>query len=182
MRFSSSRLALSLLLGALGAAAQDSSSSSTLSTVTSEATGITASSTASYSTATTVSTTATASAVTSTATTSSNSVATGTASAPTSYSLDPSFSITTATTTRSYSWTIAAQTGAPDGYDKTLYTINGQMPGPLVEANEGDTLEITVTNTLSEGTSIHWHGMYQNGTAYEDGECGLGCMCAERES
>jgi len=27
-----------------------------------------------------------------------------------------------------------------DGYNRSHITINGQMPGPLVEANEGDTL------------------------------------------
>jgi len=27
-----------------------------------------------------------------------------------------------------------------DGYRRSYITINGQMPGPLVEANEGDTI------------------------------------------
>jgi FtsP/CotA-like multicopper oxidase with cupredoxin domain len=90
-----------------------------------------------------------------------------------SYTLDPSFDIGAETTTRSYSWTIAQATGSPDGFEKIIYTINGQMPGPLVEANEGDTIQVTVTNVFNEGASIHWHGMFQNGTAYMDGVPGF---------
>jgi manganese oxidase len=36
---------------------------------------------------------------------------------------------------------------------------NGQTPGPLIEAIEGDRVRIYVTNKLPEGTSVHWHGM-----------------------
>lgn len=38
--------------------------------------------------------------------------------------------------------------------------INGQVPGPELRATEGDTMEIMVTNNLSEVTSIHWHGLH----------------------
>ncbi|EIM91340.1 uncharacterized protein STEHIDRAFT_152988 [Stereum hirsutum FP-91666 SS1] len=90
------------------------------------------------------------------------------------YVLNSSFSITDTPVTRSYDWALAARTGTPDGYNRTLLTINGQMPGPLVEANEGDTLIFNITNNLSnETTSIHWHGMYQNGTAFMDGVPGV---------
>lgn len=36
---------------------------------------------------------------------------------------------------------------------------NGQTPGPLIEANEGDRVRIKVTNKLPEGTTVHWHGI-----------------------
>ena len=35
---------------------------------------------------------------------------------------------------------------------------NGQTPGPLIEAVEGDRVRIYVTNRLPEKTSVHWHG------------------------
>ncbi|RUS12636.1 multicopper oxidase-domain-containing protein, partial [Endogone sp. FLAS-F59071] len=38
------------------------------------------------------------------------------------------------------------------------------FPGPLVEANTGDRIIVKVTNNLVNGSSIHWHGMFQNGT------------------
>ena len=36
---------------------------------------------------------------------------------------------------------------------------NGQTPGPLIEAVEGDKVRIYVTNKLPEPTTIHWHGI-----------------------
>ena len=38
-------------------------------------------------------------------------------------------------------------------------TINGSVPGPLVRLREGRDAILRVTNGLSEGTSIHWHGL-----------------------
>jgi FtsP/CotA-like multicopper oxidase with cupredoxin domain len=39
------------------------------------------------------------------------------------------------------------------------YGYNGQVPGPTIEANVGDTLIVELTNRLPEPTSIHWHGL-----------------------
>ncbi|HEY9449506.1 MAG TPA: multicopper oxidase family protein [Gemmatimonadaceae bacterium] len=36
---------------------------------------------------------------------------------------------------------------------------NGQVPGPVLEANIGDVLEVHLTNSLPEPTTIHWHGI-----------------------
>ncbi len=38
---------------------------------------------------------------------------------------------------------------------------NGQSPGPMIEAVEGDRIRILVTNNLPDGihTTIHWHGI-----------------------
>ena len=38
-------------------------------------------------------------------------------------------------------------------------TINGVLPAPLVRLREGQTVRLSVTNTLDEDTSIHWHGL-----------------------
>ena len=47
-----------------------------------------------------------------------------------------------------------------DGVDRVVYLINGQQPGRLVEADEGDDLEIFVKNELTVETTVHWHGQY----------------------
>jgi FtsP/CotA-like multicopper oxidase with cupredoxin domain len=48
---------------------------------------------------------------------------------------------------------------------------NGETPGPLIEAVEGDRVRIYVTNRLPEATSVHWHGVFlPNGM---DGVSGL---------
>jgi FtsP/CotA-like multicopper oxidase with cupredoxin domain len=37
--------------------------------------------------------------------------------------------------------------------------FNGQVPGPTIEADAGDTLVVELSNALPEPTSIHWHGL-----------------------
>ena len=39
------------------------------------------------------------------------------------------------------------------------WTYNGQVPGPTIEANAGDTVIVRLTNRLDEPTVIHWHGI-----------------------
>ncbi len=46
-----------------------------------------------------------------------------------------------------------------DGREGHAVTINGMVPGPIIRLKEGATVRLTVTNTLSEDTSIHWHGL-----------------------
>lgn len=35
-----------------------------------------------------------------------------------------------------------------------MMVINNQYPGPLIEANEGDTIVVNIHNTLSTGAGI----------------------------
>lgn len=37
--------------------------------------------------------------------------------------------------------------------------VNGSVPAPLIRFREGDEVTLSVTNTLTEDTSIHWHGL-----------------------
>lgn len=39
------------------------------------------------------------------------------------------------------------------------YGFNGMVPGPTIEAAQGDTLVVRFSNHLPEPTSIHWHGL-----------------------
>ena len=73
---------------------------------------------------------------------------------------------------RKYDFTISRSFISPDGFNKSALLVNGLFPGPPIEANYGDTFEITVNNNITnpeEGTTIHWHGMLQTGTPYYDG-------------
>lgn len=45
------------------------------------------------------------------------------------------------------------------GHTVSMWTYNGQLPGPRIEANVGDTIRVHVTNSLPEATTIHWHGL-----------------------
>jgi FtsP/CotA-like multicopper oxidase with cupredoxin domain len=45
------------------------------------------------------------------------------------------------------------------GHTVRGYGFNGMVPGPTIEAKQGDTLVVRLTNHLPEPTSIHWHGL-----------------------
>jgi FtsP/CotA-like multicopper oxidase with cupredoxin domain len=60
---------------------------------------------------------------------------------------------------------------APDGVVRQkAILINGIFPGPTIEANYGDWIEVEVTNAIiDEGITVHWHGMLQKRTPWMDG-------------
>jgi len=45
------------------------------------------------------------------------------------------------------------------GRSVDVWGYNGSMPGPTLEANEGDRIRVIFDNHLPEMTSIHWHGL-----------------------
>lgn len=51
-------------------------------------------------------------------------------------------------------WDIGAGYAPLDGW-----SYNGVTPGPIIEARQGDTLVVRLTNRLNEPTTIHWHGL-----------------------
>lgn len=81
----------------------------------------------------------------------------------------------TAPQVREYDFTIGMALAAPDGFWKPMVLVNGQSPGPLIEACTGDTVRVTVTNSLpnNASTSVHFHGIDQRGTPWADGVAGV---------
>lgn len=73
--------------------------------------------------------------------------------------------------TVTYDFNVTWVTANPDGHtDRKVVGINNQWPLPVIEVNKGDRLIVNVFNGLGDkATSIHWHGMFQNGTNYMDG-------------
>ncbi|KAG2351789.1 multicopper oxidase, partial [Suillus spraguei] len=70
--------------------------------------------------------------------------------------------------------TISNKDIAPDGFQRSATLVNGVYPGPLIAAQKGDDFAIEVVNELTDesmfkSTSVHWHGLFQNGTNYADG-------------
>ncbi|KAK3116893.1 hypothetical protein LTR53_002263 [Teratosphaeriaceae sp. CCFEE 6253] len=79
--------------------------------------------------------------------------------------------------TRYYNFTVSRGEISPDGVLRDVIMVNGQYPGPALEANWGDWFEVTVHNNISmpfEGTALHWHGQLQKTTPWEDGVPGAG--------
>ncbi|KAI7987011.1 Laccase-1 [Camellia lanceoleosa] len=52
---------------------------------------------------------------------------------------------------------------------KPILTVNGEYPGPTIAVNEGDNVEIKVTNSVDRNTTLHWHGIKQLRTGWADG-------------
>jgi FtsP/CotA-like multicopper oxidase with cupredoxin domain len=46
-----------------------------------------------------------------------------------------------------------------EGKTITAWGFNGQLPGPTLKAQVGDTMVIRVKNDLEEPVTIHWHGL-----------------------
>lgn len=77
--------------------------------------------------------------------------------------------------TRHYDFTIAQQDVSPDGVTRPGMVVNGAFPGPTIEANWGDWIEVVVHNNLPhEGTALHWHGLLQKETPWFDGVPSVG--------
>ncbi|XP_075653322.1 L-ascorbate oxidase-like [Castanea sativa] len=75
---------------------------------------------------------------------------------------------------RHYKWEVKYEYKSPDCYKKLVITINGKSPGPTILAQEGDTVIVEVTNKLLlENLAIHWHGIRQIGTPWNDGTEGV---------
>ncbi|TEB37777.1 laccase 8 [Coprinellus micaceus] len=73
---------------------------------------------------------------------------------------------------------ISNQNLSPDGFERPVTLANGIHPGPIIKAHRGDLLQINLVNNMTDptqyrGTSIHWHGMFQHTTNYEDGVAGV---------
>ena len=66
-----------------------------------------------------------------------------------------------------FDWNVAP------GVTFQAWGFNGQVPGPTLEAEVGDVLEIRLTNRLPEPTIVHWHGVRvpaeMDGTEWSNG-------------
>src|SRR5271154_6160861 len=83
------------------------------------------------------------------------------------------FTWTTVVSTKEvvYDLSVSYFDGAPDGVPKRVLGVNGQFPGPTLRASKHDILTIKVTNLIQDQqtTTIHWHGLEQYLTPFQDG-------------
>ena len=45
------------------------------------------------------------------------------------------------------------------GQPTTFWAYNASIPGPLIEVNEGDRVEVRFINRLRQPSTVHWHGL-----------------------
>lgn len=77
--------------------------------------------------------------------------------------------------TVTYDFNITWVTANPDGlFDRPTIGINGQWPLPVMYATVGDMVIVNVDNQLgNQSTTLHFHGLYMNGTTHMDGPMGV---------
>ncbi|KAL7912833.1 Cupredoxin [Trichoderma velutinum] len=77
--------------------------------------------------------------------------------------------------TVNYDFNITWVTANPDGaFARPVIGINNQWPIPRIEANVGDRIVVNVNNQLgNQSTSLHFHGLYMNGSTHMDGPVGV---------
>ncbi|KAJ6007908.1 ferro-O2-oxidoreductase [Penicillium herquei] len=75
------------------------------------------------------------------------------------------------TKTVTYDFNLTWVTANPDGLaERKVIGVNGQWPIPVIEVSKGDRLVVNMYNGLeTHNSSIHFHGLYQNGTTSMDG-------------
>ncbi|KAK7724129.1 hypothetical protein SLS64_000463 [Diaporthe eres] len=85
-----------------------------------------------------------------------------------------SFAVVQAATV-TYDFEVGWVTANPDGaFDRPTIGINGKWPIPQITANVGDQVVVNVLNSLgNQSTSLHFHGLYMNGTTHMDGPPGV---------
>ncbi|TFK19081.1 Cu-oxidase-domain-containing protein [Coprinopsis marcescibilis] len=80
--------------------------------------------------------------------------------------------------------TVTNMNVSPDGFNRSIIAVNRQHPSPLITARKGDNFQLTVVNQLTDVTILrqtsvhtdikkHWHGIFQQTTAWADGPDGV---------
>ena len=82
--------------------------------------------------------------------------------------------------TVTYDFNITWVTANPDGqFQRPTIGVNGVWPLPIMTATVGDQMIVNVDNQLgNQTTSLHFHGLFMNGTTDMDGpsqvsQCGI---------
>jgi iron transport multicopper oxidase len=77
--------------------------------------------------------------------------------------------------TVTYDFNATWVTANPDGaFPRPVIGINNKWPIPIIEANIGDRIIVNLNNQLgNQSTSLHFHGVYMNGTTHMDGPVGV---------
>lgn len=74
-----------------------------------------------------------------------------------------------------YTWTISYGAASPLGLSQQVILINGQFPGPTLDAVTNDNIILNVVNKLDQGFLLTWNGIKQRKNSWQDGVLGTNC-------
>ncbi|XP_022868700.1 monocopper oxidase-like protein SKU5 [Olea europaea var. sylvestris] len=74
-----------------------------------------------------------------------------------------------------YNFEVSYITASPLGVPQQVIAINGKFPGPTINATTNNNVVVNVRNKLDEDLLMHWSGVQQRRTSWQDGVLGTNC-------
>jgi FtsP/CotA-like multicopper oxidase with cupredoxin domain len=74
-----------------------------------------------------------------------------------------------------YTFEISYITASPLGVPQQVIAINGEFPGPTINVTTNNNVAVNVHNKLDENLLIHWCGVQQRRSSWQDGVLGTNC-------
>ncbi|KAL5186512.1 Monocopper oxidase-like protein SKU5 [Glycine soja] len=75
----------------------------------------------------------------------------------------------------SYEFEVSYITASPLGVPQQVIAINNKFPGPTINVTTNNNVAVNVRNKLDESLLIHWSGIQQRRTSWQDGVLGTNC-------
>ncbi|KAK4769418.1 hypothetical protein SAY86_027568 [Trapa natans] len=80
----------------------------------------------------------------------------------------------------SYDFNVSYITASPLGKPQQVIAINNKFPGPTINLTTNNVAVINVHNKLDEGLLLHWSGVQQRRSSWQDGVLGTNCAIPPR--
>lgn len=74
-----------------------------------------------------------------------------------------------------YEFVVSYTTASPLGVPQQVIAINDEFPGPLINVTTNNNVAVNVRNKLDENLLIHWSGIQQRRSSWQDGVLGTNC-------
>ncbi|EOY24422.1 Cupredoxin superfamily protein isoform 1 [Theobroma cacao] len=74
-----------------------------------------------------------------------------------------------------YDFEVSYITASPLGVPQQVIAINNKFPGPTINATTNNNVVVNVRNKLDESLLIHWSGIQQRRSSWQDGLPGTNC-------
>jgi FtsP/CotA-like multicopper oxidase with cupredoxin domain len=74
-----------------------------------------------------------------------------------------------------YTFEVSYITASPLGVPQQVIAINGEFPGPTINVTTNNNVAVNVHNKLDENLLIHWSGVQQRRSSWQDGVLGTNC-------
>lgn len=74
-----------------------------------------------------------------------------------------------------FNFVVSYITASPLGVPQQVIAVNGNFPGPTINVTTNDNVIVNVRNKLDEELLLHWSGIFQRRSSWEDGVLGTNC-------